>query len=153
MSKDQKLSAPAFSKEDGGVEISASGDQLRSSLIVRRTVRYEQIIIDTNFQRIAKRFVSFAGGLFRHFLGGNSAARSPLSAQYKNQMKPFKDAITTKREGYGVANISDNKMVAGTSVFKSQQAAQEYVDQAISQNPALSGSVHVVPEFEIRRAA
>src|SRR5262249_30078723 len=110
MSRDEKLAAPAFSEEDGGVDISASGDEFRSSLVVRRVVRYEQIIIDTNFKRFQKRFANFAGSLFRHFLGGNAAARSALSARLKNQMQPFKETITTTNEGFGLANTSNNTM-------------------------------------------
>lgn len=153
MNRDEKLHAPAFSEEDGGIDISATGDQLRSSLVVRRIVRYEQIIIDTNFQRVARRFAAFTGSLFRHFLLGNAAARSPLSARLKHQMQPFPETIKTKTEGYGVVNTSNNTMVAGTTVFGSYHAAKEHLEQANNQNPALAGMMHVVPEFEIRRAA
>lgn len=153
MSRNEKLAAPAFATEDGGVDISAVGDQLRSSLVVRRVARYEQIIIDTNFKRFQKRFVAFSGSLFRHFLGGNAAARSVLSARLKNQMQPFKDVIATEAEGFGVANTSNNAMVAGTAVFGSYHAAKEHMEQAIAQNPALARTMHVVPGFEINRAA
>jgi hypothetical protein len=153
MSRNEKLAAPAFSEEDGGVDISAAGDQMRSSLVVRRVVRYEQIIIDTNFERLKKRFTNFAGSLFRHFLGGNAAARSALSARLKNQMQPFNETITTTTEGFGVAQTSNNTMVAGTAVFGSYHAAKEYMEQSIAQNPALTGSIHVVPQFELKEAA
>jgi len=153
LSRAEKLAAPAFSQEDGGVDISATGNALRSSLVARRAVRYEQIIIDTNFKRSQQRFVAFAGSLFRHFLGGNAAARSALSAQLKNQMQPFKDVITTDAEGFGVANTSNNTMVAGTMVFGSYHAAKEHMEQAIAQNPGLAGKMHVVPDFELNKAA
>ena len=57
MSKNEKVAKPAFVPEDGGVDITASGDQLRSSLAVRRVVRYEQVIIDTNFKRFVSRLI------------------------------------------------------------------------------------------------
>ena len=153
MSRAEKLAAPAFSEEDGGIDISASGNALRSSLVVRRIVRYEQIIIDTNFKRFAQRFTAFSGTLFQHFLGGNAAARSALSARLKNQMQPFKDVITTDTERFGVAQTSNNSMVAGTAVFDSYHAAKEHMEQAIVQNPALAGTMHVVPQFELKKAA
>lgn len=153
LSRAEKLAAPAFSQEDGGIDISASGNALRSSLVVRRVVRYEQIIIDTNFKRFVQRFTAFSGTLFRHFLGGNAAARSALSAQLKNQMQPFKDVITTDAESFGVANTSNNTMVAGTTVFGSYHAAKEHMEQAIAQNPGLAGKMHVVPDFELNKAA
>jgi hypothetical protein len=153
MSRNEKLAAPAFSEEDGGVDISATGSPLRSSLVVRRIVRYEEIIIDTNFKRFQKRFANFAGTLFRHFLGGNAAARSTLSARLKTQMQPFKDAIETGVEGFGVANTSDNTMVTGTAVFGSYHAAKEHMEQTIAGNPGLAGTMHVLPGFEINGPA
>ena len=153
LSRAEKLAAPAFSQEDGGVDISATGNAMRSSLVVRRVVRYEQIIIDSNFKRFQQRFVTFTGTLFRHFLGGNAAARSVLSAQLKNQMQPFKDVITTDAEGFGVANTSNNKLVAGAKVFGSYHAAKEHMEQEIAQNPGLAGKMHVVPDFELNKAA
>jgi hypothetical protein len=152
MSRNEKLAVSAFSQDDGGVDISATGVALRSSLVVRRIVRYEQII-DTNFKRFQKRFASFAGSLFRHFLLGNAAGRSAMSARLENQMQPFKETITTRTEGFGVANMSNNAMVAGTHVFGSYHAAKEHMEQAIAQNPRLAGTMHVVPEFEINKAA
>ena len=153
MSKNDKLAAPAFSQEDGGIDISATGDQLRSSLVVRRIVRYEKIVIDTNFQRFQERFVDFSGTLFNHFLLGNAAARSPLSARLKNQMQPFKETIETGTERFGVANTSNNKMVKGTTVFGSYEAAREHMEEPIAAEPALAGKMHVVPDFEINVAA
>jgi hypothetical protein len=153
MSRNEKLAAPAFSREDGGVDISATGAALRSSLVVRRIVRYEQIIIDTNFKRLQKRFTNFASSLFQHFLLGNAATRSALSVRLENQMQPFKETITTRTEGFGVANTSNNAMVAGTSVFGSYHAAKEHMEQVIAQNPGLAGTMHIVPEFEINTAA
>ncbi len=153
MSRNEKLAAPAFAEEDGGVDLSATGSPLRSSLVVRRVVRYEQIIIDTNFKRFQKRFANFAGTLFRHFLGGNAAARSALSARLKNQLQPFTDRIETTSEGFGVANTADNTMVAGTAAFGSYHAAKEHMEQAVATDPALAGTMHVVPGFEINRAA
>lgn len=153
MSRAEKLAAPAFAEEDGGVDISAAGDALRSSLVVRRVVRYEKIIIDTNFKRFAQRFVDFSGTLFNHFLLGNAAARSALSARLKNQMQPFKETIATQNEGFGVANTSDNKLIAGTSVFGSYHAAKEHMEQRMNQDPSLTGTMHVLPDFELNRAA
>ena len=153
MSRNDKLAAPAFAEEDGGVDLSASGDNLRSSLVVRRVVRYEQIIIDTNFKRFAQSFTAFPGGLFRHFLLGNAAARSPLSAKLKKQMQPFDDAITTATEGFAVVKTKDNALVDGTTVFGSYHAAKEHMEASIGQNPALAGTMQVVPEFEVNLAA
>ena len=42
-----------------------------------RDFRYEQIIIDTNFRRFQRRFVSYAGGLFRHHTLNLKGYREP----------------------------------------------------------------------------
>jgi hypothetical protein len=152
ISKSEKLATPAFSREDGGLDITASGDQLRSSLVVRRVVRYEQVIVDTNFKRFVRRLVIDIGSLFQHFLHGNAAARSALSARAKQQMQPFDDTITTDVEGFGVASRTDNKMATGTVLFGSEAAAREHINETIAQNPALAGTLHVVPQFELNQA-
>jgi hypothetical protein len=153
MSKNEKLAKPAFSPEDGGVDVTSSGEQLRSSLVVRRVVRYEQSIVDTNFKRFVRRFVVDTGSLFRHFLAGNAAAQSALSARTKRRMQPFDDAIETVSEGFGVATKSNNKMAPGTQVFGSEAGAREHMNNAIALDPALAGTLHIVPEFELNRAA
>ena len=153
MSRDEKLRAPAFAEEDGGVDISAAGDQLRSSLVVRRVVRYEQIIIDTNFKRFARKLANYTASLFNHFLRGNAAARSALSAALRNQMQPFADTIATRTEGFGVARTDTNTLLAGTQVFGSYHAAREHLEQVIAEDPARAGSLHVVPRFELTEAA
>lgn len=153
LSRAEKLAAPAFSKEDGGVDISASGNALRSSLVARRIVRYEQIIIDTHFKRVHERFVNFTGSLFRHFLIGNAAARASLSDRRKNLMQPFQETIRIRPEEFAVVYTTNNTMVAGTAVFGSYHAAKEHLEQSIAQDPGLAGTMHVVRAFETRRAA
>ena len=153
MSRNEKLAAPAFADEDRGVDLSASGDNLRSSLVVRRIVRYEQIIIDTNFKRFAQSYTAFPEGLFKHFLLGNAAARSALSAKLKKQMQPYDDAIETASEGYAVVSTETNTIVAGTTVFGSYHAAKEHMEASIQRKPGLAGTMQVVPEFEVNLAA
>lgn len=153
MSKSEKLSRPAFEREDGGVRISATGDQLRSSLVVKRVVRYELVTVDTNYLRFVKRFTSYVGTLFTHFLSGNSAARSPLSARAKREAQPFAEVIEVRDHGYGVATRDTNKAVAGTGVFASEAAAREHMNQVIADDPSMAGAIHVVPQFELNQAA
>jgi hypothetical protein len=153
MSKTEKLSRPAFEREDGGLRVSASGDQLRSSLVVKRTVRYDLVTVDTNYQRLVARFTSYTGSLFRHFLRGNAAARSPLSARGKREAQPFADAIEIHEQGFGVVMRADNTAVAGTAAFGSEAAAREHMNQIIAEQPSMAGAIHVVPRFEMNQAA
>ena len=57
-----KLSRPAFAPEPSGLNLSAAGADVRSSIMVKRIVRYEEIIIDTNFKRFQRRFRGFFAG-------------------------------------------------------------------------------------------
>jgi hypothetical protein len=153
MTRDQKLARPAFEPEDGGLELASSGDALRSSLVVRRVVRYEQVTIDTNYNRLVQRFEAYLGTLFSHFLSGNAAAKSQLSAKAKKQLQPFADGIAARNERFGVATRSDNRIATGTVLFDSEQDAREYLDGALANDPALAGTLHVLPEFELSQAA
>ena len=76
-----KLSKPAFSTERSGLDLSACR-RLRSTVMVRRELRYEEIIIDSNFKRFHRRFRGFFGALFDFFLHGAAVrganSRPPL---------------------------------------------------------------------------
>ena len=47
--------------------------------LLTRNIRYEEIIVDTNFKRFARPFGGDAGSLFDFFTRGASVARSELS--------------------------------------------------------------------------
>jgi hypothetical protein len=98
MSDADKLSRPAFTPEPGGLYLSSAGQQLSSSRMVKRIVRYEQIIIDTNFKRFARRFVRFPAVLFELFLKGAAVTRSDLAMARKKQFRPFDETITVQAE-------------------------------------------------------
>ena len=85
----EKLSLPAFAPERSGVNLTSEGADIRSSLMIKRVVRYEEIIIDSNFKRFQRRFSGFFGTLFDFFLAGNSASRCELSQTNKRQLQPF----------------------------------------------------------------
>lgn len=149
LSDADKLSSPAFGPQDGGIDLSASGAQLRSSRMVRRVVRYEEIIIDSNFKRFARRFVRFPGVLFDFFLGRGSVTKSVLSQAHRQQYQPFADRMDVMAEGYAVVLTTDNTPYAAASVgFASEASAREYVTRAVSGDPNLAEQIQVVPTFE-----
>jgi hypothetical protein len=145
----EKLSRPAFAPEHAGVELAPSGATLRSSLMVRRVVRYEEIIIDNNFKRFARRFFEFSGALFNFFLLGSSAARCALSHAAKKQLNPFADKVTVGGEGFSVVFQSNNRAhSAGAIGFHSEASAREHLSRAVASDPSLADALHVIPEFE-----
>ena len=145
----KKLSQPAYGDEHGGLDLSVAGQQLASSRMVRRVVRYEEIIIDTGFKRFARRFAGFAGSLFEFFLGGASVSKSELSQFEKKKLQPFAEKIAVQPETYTVAFQATNKACAAEAVsFASAASAQDYLDRQIAKDANLVNAIHVIPEYE-----
>ncbi len=144
-----KLSRPPFQKQHSGVELSVTGAQLRTSLAVKRTIRYEEIIIDNNYLRFVRRFSLFAIGLFHHFMRGASISLNPMSKAYKKQFNYYNDAIVTSQEGYAVAMQMNNQVAEEGAVFASEAQARDYMAQIIKNDPNMANELHVIPEFEV----
>ena len=137
-----KLSRPAYEPQHGGVELALTGAQYGSAHAVARTVRYEEVIIDTAWRKHVSRFRGFAVGLFDHFLAGNAVSVSVLSQRGKDDRQPFADVIKTGAEGYVVANVRDNSAV-GT--YASMAMAQ---DALASTDAVTAEGLHVIPASE-----
>jgi hypothetical protein len=150
LSDADKLSRPAFQDADGGVELSSTGQQLGSSKVVTRVVRYEVIYIDNNFKRFAVRWFSQLGVLFNHFLAGAAVSRSPLSYAVKKTMTPYglEERIKIAQPGYAVVGVSDNKALGQTAVFASEAQARDFLHAHLELHPNLTEQIHVIPSFE-----
>jgi len=149
LSQTERLSRPAYGPERGGVDLSVSGQQLASSRAVRREVRYETIVLDTNYRRFIRIFFRFTGVLFQFFLRGASVSKSELSAHQKRMLQPFDEKVQVRPEGYTVAYQANNQPFAADSVsFVSEASAREYLASKAVAAPHLAGTLHVIPEFE-----
>ena len=149
MSDAEKLSRPAFSKERSGLELSAAGEDLRTAGMTRRVVRYEEIIIDSNFKRFVFRFRLLGALLFNFFLGGAAVARSELSLAKKKQYEPFAEKIEVKDATYTVAFQANNKAYSpAAATFTSEASAQEFLRAEASKDANLADSLHVIPSWE-----
>jgi hypothetical protein len=145
-----KLSRPAFGREHGGLDVSASGRQVNSSRLVRRIVRYEEIILDSGFKRHRRRFAPFNPALFELFLAGNRVARADISFARAKALQPFDETIAVKDETYTVAFQANNQAYAAEGMsFASEASAREHMQQAMAADPALAGTLHVIPDFEL----
>jgi hypothetical protein len=150
LSDGEKLSKPAFEPRHGGIELSVSGNQLASGAMVKRVVRYDLITIDTLYRRFRRRSFLYPGALFEHFLKGASVSLSPLSKARKQQLKPFDDRVSVASDTFAVAFQDTNASFNGASAgFKSEAAAQAFMADAVAENPDLTGSLHVIPQFEV----
>jgi hypothetical protein len=144
----EKLSKPAFAPEHSGVDLSAAGDDVRSSVMVRRVVRYEEIIIDTLYRRFARRFRAYFGVLFSFFLNGAAVAHCELSKAVKTKLQPFEDKIDVRPETFTVAMQSTNRAYS-TASFYSEASAREFMAGQVAVDPNLADAVHVIPSYEV----
>jgi len=150
MSDTEKLSRPSFEDQHAGVELSVSGNQLRTSRMTRRSIRYEEIIIDTNFRRFVRPLRRLLGVLFGQWLRGNAVTRTTVSQAYRRQVKPFgQDVIQVKGDAYTVAFNDTNQPFSSEAVtFDSEALAREFLNRQVAETPALGQALHVIPQFE-----
>ena len=143
-----KLSRPAFQPGKGGVDVSVSGNQLKTSRAVKRIIRYETIIIDTNFKRFVIRYFSLVGSLFYHFFNGSAVTKNVLSQSFQKQRKPHEESVAVLPDSFVVAFTANNAAVNGGAVFSSEAQAREYLNEQLVTSPELNEQIHVIPQFE-----
>ncbi|RAY12574.1 hypothetical protein DPM19_23515 [Actinomadura craniellae] len=167
-----KLSRPAYEDQDAGLELAAAQGALASARVVRRSARYEQIVIDSRARQAGgttlrataaapagggKRLTTVSPAVFNRLLDGSSTSRSPLSRQDAERRQPFTAAETVQITGrrYVVAHASNNLQAfppgtgpGGPASFRSQTAAEDALADWVADAPALAGTLHVIPESE-----
>ncbi|MEV4441373.1 hypothetical protein AB0K09_20580, partial [Streptomyces sp. NPDC049577] len=146
-----KLSRPSFERQTGGIELAADGTALASARAVRRSARYEQIVIDTS-RRSVDRFTAYSSGLFAHLMGGNSVSRSTLSQAQQALRQPFTEHVRVGGDTFTVAGTLDNKAVGthdgAAPVFASAALAHDRLADLLAEDPSLAGTLHVIPTVE-----
>lgn len=162
LDESQKLGSPGFEDYDGGIELTSQGEETKTSMAVKRVIRYETVIIDSNYKRhvyrffdtILQRFSVLNRRLFSHFLRGNNVTHSKLSASYRNRIQPNKQHIEIQPNLYTVAYKKDNRSVSvETTSFSSKASAMDYLETQRKQNPGAANQMHVIPNIEVNIAA
>ncbi len=146
----EKLSEPAFSPQDSGLELAPEGDAYASATAITRVVRYELTIVDGGLEPIRQRFHDYPGALFQHWLAGASVARSTLSAHHEALTHPYSGAVAVQPERYAVTHMADNTLLhpqAGD--FTSRVAAIQHLNSSVAEEPGLAGTLHVLPQYEV----
>jgi hypothetical protein len=143
-----KLGRRAFERQHAGVELSPDGVAMASQRAVRRSARYEQSVIDTITKpdKPPQPFVNYNSTLFNHFMGGSSVARSPLAAAQQALREPSGQRLTVTGDSYVVARTLDNHALGGS--FTSQALARQDLADRVAGDPALEGTLHVIPASE-----
>ncbi len=154
MKDSEKLSQRAFDPLHGGVLLSAGAQQLGTTKLAKRRVRYEQIIIDNNFKQFRRfrKFWLFSEAFLGHFLKGSAITKSELSKHYKSQLDPFVDEpkVKVKESGFAVAFTENNKAFNGSSMyFANETLANQFIQSRVAENPELHEALHVIPQYEM----
>lgn len=154
MNDSQKLSLPAFEKQEAGMELSVAGAATRVDRAVRRIVRYEVEIIDTALRRKKlPGWVAQITTLFANFLTGSAIARASISERNKRLKNPHDIAIAIAPTQFVIASMRDNSPLHQTRSFTSKAKAIEAMQRDIAMDPSLSGETHVIPASEMKLAA
>ena len=151
MSDSEKLSQRAFDPLHGGVLLSAGAQQLGSTKMAKRHIRYEQIIIDNNFKRFTRRFKTFTNKFLSHYFNGAAVTKSELSKHTKSQLDPFVDdpKVKVKDTGFTVAFTENNKAFGAQAMnFANETLANQFIQTQVAANPELHEALHVIPEYE-----
>ncbi|MEJ1961104.1 MAG: DUF6603 domain-containing protein [Gammaproteobacteria bacterium] len=148
MSDADKLSQRAFDPMSGGLILASGAQSLGATKATMRRVRYEQIIIDSNYLRFRRRFTLVARGIFEHLLKGGAVGKSSLSSHYKKQLNPFVDKVTMTTGGFTVAHVENNQPFGAQSKFESEALASQYMKEQVAAHPELHESLHVIPQYD-----
>ncbi len=149
MSDAEKLSQRAYDPLHGGVVLASGTQQLGAAKLVKRRVRYEQIIIDSNYKRFRRRFKIFTAGFFDHFVKSSAISNSLLSNSYTTKLDPFEDKIKVREGGFTVALVENNRPYSTSAAYFSSEAlASRFIAEQVSAKPELYETLHVVPQYE-----
>ncbi|MFJ4790733.1 DUF6603 domain-containing protein [Streptomyces sp. NPDC088794] len=147
-----KLAAPAYELLESGVELAAAGNTWATGPTSTRTVRYEQVVIDSEFERHPTHYFGFWGELFVHFIAGATIASSELSLAAERRRQPFAEKVGVTGDQYVVASQVDNTAMPGGLAFASHAEAMAHLASAVAAEPNLGQSVHVIPMAEVNLA-
>lgn len=141
-----KLSRKSYEPMPSGLVLGLKDLPFRATRLVKRRVRYEEEIIDSNYRRAGSRFSGRASHLFDFLLRGSAVALSTLSQAHRSKSEPFSDRVEVGNEGFALVNRNDNSPYSATSVFQSEAEA---IDHLRGLDSATRADLHVVPSWEL----
>lgn len=143
-----KLSRPSFELVNGGLDLGMAGAPLATDHMARRIVRYEELIIDTEYKR-HQRVRKLNPGLFVHDLRSGAVAKSTLSRAHHSQLDPFgADKVAVAGDAFVVASVDTNQPHQAAATFGSEPEARDYMTRVFKDNPSAAGTLHVIPASE-----
>jgi hypothetical protein len=172
LSEAQKLSLPAYADQDAGVELAGEQGVLTSARVVRRSARFEAIVLDSRRRTgphatasvsapapiaavgapAPRKLTSVSPAVFGQLLAGSSTSRSALSRQDAARRQPFPadDTVRLGAQRFVVAYVRNNQQAfaPGTStiVLAGGAAAATFRSRAAAED-ALADWVRAVPSL------
>jgi hypothetical protein len=151
LSNDDRISAPAFRPFDSGVRANAA-KLARFSRIEQRIFAYEDKIIDSAAEefRFLSAVLSFDFDMAQATgaLAGGAIGRSKLMQERRTAL-PSVNAVKLSAGGYRLVDPATMAPAAGLAVHDNHIAAEQALQGAIAENPALAGRLMVVSELEL----
>jgi hypothetical protein len=141
-----KLARKSYELMASGLALGPQGAQFAAPKLVKRRVRYEEEIIDSNYKRFGRKFGGRFAHLFNFFLPGSAVALSPLSARTRSQLQPFAEKINVRPEGFVVVHREDNTPHHSAASFKSEAEAHDHLRSMDARERA---ALHIVPGCEV----
>lgn len=144
-----KLSQPAYTPQDSGIELAGSAT-LATATALTHPLRYDLTVVDKKSEPQRFKFFPHSRVMVNSFLAGNSAGQSTLSAAYRGMTRPEPGSVAVSAETFAVAFQTNNQAFhPEAAAFTSQAQAHDYIRNATGANPALAGTLHVIPKFEV----
>ncbi|MDR4461767.1 MAG: hypothetical protein MRJ67_14810 [Nitrospirales bacterium] len=148
-----KLASPSFKTFASGIRV-GNAQRLRTGYAAAREVKYEVKYIDSaRDQRLGRPPLS---GLFEVDVPAFNAwarkgatAKSALSFDRRRKSARAPEKVGVAQESFAIVHIGDLRPFDEDSISVTEIAALKRRDALIAQNPALRGSLQVVPLFEL----
>ena len=151
LSDAEKLGSPSFKTFASGIRV-GDGDRVRTGYAAAREVNYELKFIDSARDKARPR----PGGLvevdalaFNAWTRQGATAASPLSFSRRRRSARAPKEVSVGRESFAIVHVSDLRLFDSASVDGTEAAALKRRDSLIAADPALRGSLQVVPLFEL----
>ena len=141
-----KLSKPAFQPLHGGIDLSVAGAQLTSAAMVKRIVRYEQIIIDSELPPPPALPAAVLGAV-RALPGRSRRVTLGALEVERDKLQPFDEKVEVGSDAYAVAFQADNTPVRRRSPARRWRPSTSQL--SLAADPTLAATMHVIPSYEV----
>jgi hypothetical protein len=151
LTDEQKLTSASFKELDSGIRIGDAAG-LHTGYGAAREVKYELKYIDSQReQRLsgAKNLFEVNAGAFNTWTLQGAIAQSELSFARRRKSSLAPPAVAVAPESFAIVNSGDLKLFDELSLLGNERAAAARLNQLIETNPALRGTIQVVPAFEM----